>query len=116
MQGGSHVEVFSAQGRDPLALWKLTGSVSRDYFKDVRGYVVTMEGGSSTTNTKMQLPKTDKASCMYQCIYNHVLMELYIDCKLIYLIPIAGAHLQCQAPTKTPKRAEPFLYRVKSED
>lgn len=24
-QGGSHFEVFSAQGKDPVAKWKLTG-------------------------------------------------------------------------------------------
>jgi len=68
LQGGSHVEVFSVQGRDPLSHWKLTGSVSRDYLKDMRGYVVVMEGGSSTTNTRMQLPKADKTSCTYNYI------------------------------------------------
>ncbi len=58
------MEVLSAHGRDPLTRWKLTGSVSREYVKDIRGYVVTMDGGSSTTKTKMQLPKADKASRM----------------------------------------------------
>lgn len=64
-QGGSHVEVFTAQGRDPLSRWKLTGSVNRVYHKDVRGYVVTMEGGSSTISTQMKLPKTEKLLCKY---------------------------------------------------
>ena len=58
-QGGSHVEVFSAQGRDPVAQWKLSGPVKREYDRQVRGYVYVMEGGSSTT--RMQLPKSEKA-------------------------------------------------------
>ncbi len=55
------MEVFSAQGRDPMARWKVSGTVKREYSKEVRGYVCVMEGGSSTT--RIQLPKTDKASC-----------------------------------------------------
>ena len=71
-QGGSHVEVFTAQGRDPLSRWKLTGSVNREYHKDVRGYVVTMEGGSSTINTQMKLPKTDKLLCKCRVGMTHL--------------------------------------------
>ena len=60
-QGGPHVEVFSAQGRDPVSRWKLLGPVKKEYDKLVKGYVYALEGGSSTT--RMQLPKTDKGSC-----------------------------------------------------
>ena len=57
------MEVFSAQGRDPVSQWKLTGSVKKDYDKSLKGYVYRMEGGSSTTSTRMQLPKNEKLSC-----------------------------------------------------
>lgn len=59
------MDVFSAQGRDPASQWKLTGSVKKEFDKLVRGYVYTMEGGASTTTTRMQLPKSDKSSCKY---------------------------------------------------
>lgn len=57
------MEVFSAQGRDPVAQWKLNGSVKKEFDKTLKGYVYKMEGGSSTTSTRMQLPKTDKILC-----------------------------------------------------
>ena len=56
------MEVFSAQGRDPVAKWKLLGPVKREFSRDVKGYVYTMEG-SSSTSTRMQLPKNEKAQC-----------------------------------------------------
>lgn len=58
--------MFSAQGHDPAAQWKLTGSVRKEFDKVVRGYVYTLEGGASTTTTRMKLPKSDKASCEYE--------------------------------------------------
>ena len=56
------MEVFSAQGRDPVAKWKLLGPVKREYDRHVKGYVYSMEGSSSTT-TRMQLPRNEKAQC-----------------------------------------------------
>ena len=55
------MEVFSAQGRNPVSRWKLSGPVRKEFDRLVKGYVYTMEGGSSTT--RMQLP--DKGSCEY---------------------------------------------------
>ena len=92
-QGGSHVEVLSAQGRDPMAHCKLTGNVSRRwaeyspllpspqalhvilcdlgpccratrYDKSIRGYVQVMEGDS--TSTRMQLPGNERTSCEWR--------------------------------------------------
>lgn len=57
------MEVFSAQGSDPACQWKLTGSVKKEYDKSVRGNVYSLDGGTSTTTTRMQLPKLDKNSC-----------------------------------------------------
>ena len=57
-QGGPHVEVFSAQGRDPVARWKLSGTIKKEYDRQVKGYVYVMEGGSSTT--RMQLPRNER--------------------------------------------------------
>lgn len=62
-QGGAFVDVFSAQGRDPAAQWKLTGSVRKEFDKSIRGYAYVLEGGVSTTTTRMQLPKSDKSLC-----------------------------------------------------
>ena len=57
------MDVFSTQGRDPAAHWKLNGSVKKEFDKVVRGYVYSLEGGASTTTTKMTLPKSDKTPC-----------------------------------------------------
>ena len=65
-QGGAHVEVFSAQGRDPVSQWRLVGGVRKEYHKAVRGYVYCLEGGSSSTSTRMQFPRSDKATCTQQ--------------------------------------------------
>ena len=63
LQGGSHVDVFSAQGRDPTSQWRLVGSVKRVYEKSLHGYVYVLEGGSSTRASRMQLPKNDRTMC-----------------------------------------------------
>ncbi|XP_062593708.1 protein CFAP20DC-like [Saccostrea cucullata] len=56
-QGGPFVEIFSAQGKDPLHGWKHSGGIRREYEKDVKGYLYCLEG--STTTTKIQLPKAN---------------------------------------------------------
>lgn len=63
LQGGSFVEVFSAQGRDPVSKWRLSGSQSafkKIFDKDVKSYVYVLEGESTTT--KMSLPKDERQS------------------------------------------------------
>lgn len=64
------MEVFSAQGHDPAGHWKLTGSVKKEFDKEVRSYVYALEGGASTTTTRMNLPKSDKGSreCSDSCL------------------------------------------------
>ncbi|XP_026866766.2 uncharacterized protein C3orf67 homolog isoform X1 [Electrophorus electricus] len=60
-QGGAFVEIFSAQGKDPVAKWKLSGgqpSIRRVFDKQVKGFVYNLEGSSQTH--KMQLPKDGK--------------------------------------------------------
>ncbi|KFQ28659.1 Uncharacterized protein C3orf67, partial [Mesitornis unicolor] len=56
--GGPFVEVFSAQGKNPGAKWKVFGSPSairKEYDKGVKGFVFLLEGSSQIN--KMQLPK-----------------------------------------------------------
>ncbi|KFV06707.1 Uncharacterized protein C3orf67, partial [Pterocles gutturalis] len=56
--GGPFVEIFSAQGKDPGAKWKIFGSPSairKVYDKEVKGFVFVLEGSSQLN--KMQLPK-----------------------------------------------------------
>ncbi|KFR12369.1 Uncharacterized protein C3orf67, partial [Opisthocomus hoazin] len=55
--GGPFVEVFSAQGKNPEAKWKIFGNPSairKEYDKEVKGFVFVLEGSSQN---KMQLPK-----------------------------------------------------------
>nr|XP_055070194.1 uncharacterized protein C3orf67 homolog isoform X1 [Misgurnus anguillicaudatus] len=56
-QGGPTVDIFSAQGKDPVAKWKLYGkpSITKVFDKEVKGFVYSLEGSSQTH--KMQLPK-----------------------------------------------------------
>ncbi|XP_078399750.1 protein CFAP20DC [Cetorhinus maximus] len=59
-QGGPFVEIFSSQGKDPVAKWKLYGSpaVQKVFDKEVKSYVYILEGSSQ--RNKMQLPKDSK--------------------------------------------------------
>ncbi|XP_075370348.1 protein CFAP20DC isoform X1 [Mycteria americana] len=57
-QGGPFVEIFSAQGKNPAAKWKIFGNPSaiwKEYDKEVKGFVFVLEGSSQIN--KMQLPK-----------------------------------------------------------
>ncbi|KAK2862033.1 hypothetical protein Q5P01_001566 [Channa striata] len=62
-QGGAVVEIFSGQGKDPVAKWKLSGGASaihKEYNKEVKGFVYCLEGSSQTV--KMQMPENGKMS------------------------------------------------------
>ena len=65
-KGGVHVDVFSAQGRDPTSQCRLVGSVKRLYDKDLHGYVYTLEGGFSSTASRLQMPKDERSTCKWQ--------------------------------------------------
>ncbi|XP_027738178.1 uncharacterized protein C3orf67 homolog isoform X2 [Empidonax traillii] len=57
-QGGRFVEIFSAQGKNPGAKWKISGNPSaiwKEYDKELKGFVFVLEGSSQVN--KMQLPK-----------------------------------------------------------
>ncbi|XP_010287741.1 PREDICTED: uncharacterized protein C3orf67 homolog [Phaethon lepturus] len=57
-QGGPFVEIFSAQGKNPGAQWKIFGNPSaiwKEYDKELKGFVFVLEGNSQIN--KMQLPK-----------------------------------------------------------
>ncbi|KFW68690.1 Uncharacterized protein C3orf67, partial [Pygoscelis adeliae] len=56
--GGPFVEIFSAQGKNPGAKWKIFGNPSaiwKEYDKEVKGFVFVLKGSSQIN--KMQLPK-----------------------------------------------------------
>ncbi|XP_041836257.1 uncharacterized protein C3orf67 homolog [Melanotaenia boesemani] len=62
-QGGPVFELFSGQGKDPVAKWKLCGAPSaiyKEYNKEVKGFVYCLEGSSQTV--KMQMPENGKMS------------------------------------------------------
>ncbi|XP_044157820.1 protein CFAP20DC isoform X1 [Bufo gargarizans] len=76
-QGGPFVEIFSAQGKDPVAKWKLFGSQSaiwKDFDKEVKSFVFVLEGSSQTI--KMQLPRENKQ--MLGLIQRFLILQLYI--------------------------------------
>ena len=52
-QGGSHVDVLVASGKDSLAKHKLT-HVEREYNREVKGYIYSVAG--STTLARFQYP------------------------------------------------------------
>ncbi|XP_009089544.4 protein CFAP20DC [Serinus canaria] len=60
-QGGRFVEIFSAQGKNPGAKWKIFGNpsaISKEYDKELKGFVFVLEGNSLTN--KMKLPRETK--------------------------------------------------------
>ncbi|GAB5568193.1 protein CFAP20DC isoform X9 [Prionailurus iriomotensis] len=60
-QGGAFVEIFSAQGKNPGAKWKILGSPSviwKEFDKEAKSFVFVLEGSSQTN--KIQLPKENK--------------------------------------------------------
>ncbi|XP_077459820.1 protein CFAP20DC isoform X2 [Stigmatopora argus] len=62
-QGGAGVEVFSGQGKDPVAKWKLYGgqsAIRKEYDKEVKGFVYCLEGSSKSV--KMHMPDNEKMS------------------------------------------------------
>ncbi|XP_068451276.1 protein CFAP20DC isoform X2 [Clinocottus analis] len=62
-QGGAVVEVFSGQGKDPVAKWKLyagPSAIHKEYNKEVKGFVYCLEGSSQ--RVKMQMPQNGKMS------------------------------------------------------
>uniref|UniRef100_UPI0037E811FC protein CFAP20DC n=1 Tax=Semicossyphus pulcher TaxID=241346 RepID=UPI0037E811FC len=62
-QGGGAVEIFSGQGKDPVAKWKLSGgpsAIHKEYDKEVKGFVYCLGGSSQTV--KMQMPENGKMS------------------------------------------------------
>ncbi|XP_078802860.1 protein CFAP20DC isoform X3 [Oryzias latipes] len=62
-QGGAVFEVFSGQGKDPAARWRLCGgpaAVHKEYNKEVKGFVYCLDGSSHTV--KMQIPQDGKMS------------------------------------------------------
>ncbi|XP_010780761.1 protein CFAP20DC isoform X2 [Notothenia coriiceps] len=80
-QGGPVVEIFSGQGKDPVAKWKLCGGPSfihKEYNKEVRGFVYCLEGSSQTV--KMQMPEHGKMSL--GLLQRFLVLQVHIEqCK-----------------------------------
>lgn len=58
-QGGPSVDVFGANGSNPTANWKVSGTVQKVYDKALKSHVFVCDGGPSA---RMQLPKDDRRS------------------------------------------------------
>ncbi|KAF3856242.1 hypothetical protein F7725_016965, partial [Dissostichus mawsoni] len=80
-QGGPVVEIFSGQGKDPVAKWKLCGGPSfihKEYNKEVRGFVYCLKGSSQTV--KMQMPENGKMSL--GLLQRFLVLQVHIEqCK-----------------------------------
>ncbi|XP_059571796.1 protein CFAP20DC isoform X8 [Alligator mississippiensis] len=76
-QGGPFVEIFSAQGKNPGAKWKIFGSPSaiwKEFDKEVKGFIFVLEGSSQTN--KMQLPK--EARQTLGLIQQFLVLQIYV--------------------------------------
>ncbi|XP_034853839.1 uncharacterized protein C3orf67 homolog isoform X2 [Mirounga leonina] len=76
-QGGAFVEIFSAQGKNPGAKWKILGSPSviwKEFDKEVKSFVFVLEGSSRTN--KIQLPKENKQ--ILGLIQRFLVLQIYI--------------------------------------
>lgn len=76
-QGGAFVEIFSAQGKNPGARWKILGSPSviwKEFDKEVKSFVFVLEGSSQTN--KIQLPKENKQNL--GLIQRFLVLQIYI--------------------------------------
>ncbi|XP_036055783.1 protein CFAP20DC isoform X3 [Onychomys torridus] len=76
-QGGAFVEIFSAQGKNPGAKWKIFGSPSviwKEFDKEVKSFVFILEGSSQTN--RIQLPKENKQ--MLGLIQRFLVLQIYI--------------------------------------
>ncbi|XP_023571568.1 uncharacterized protein C3orf67 homolog isoform X6 [Octodon degus] len=76
-QGGAFVEIFSAQGKNPGAQWKILGSPSviwKEFDKEVKSFVFVLEGSSQTN--KIQLPKENKQ--ILGLIQRFLVLQIYI--------------------------------------
>ncbi|KAB0379141.1 hypothetical protein FD755_010719, partial [Muntiacus reevesi] len=74
--GGAFVEIFSAQGKNPGAKWKILGSPSviwKEFDKEVKSFVFVLEGSSQTN--KIQLPKENK---QIRNSFLFIIVDLYI--------------------------------------
>ncbi|XP_019360402.1 PREDICTED: uncharacterized protein C3orf67 homolog isoform X8 [Gavialis gangeticus] len=76
-QGGQFVELFSAQGKNPGAKWKIFGSPSaiwKEFDKEVKGFIFVLEGSSQTN--KMQLPKEVRQTL--GLIQQFLVLQIYV--------------------------------------
>ncbi|XP_048953460.1 protein CFAP20DC isoform X10 [Canis lupus dingo] len=75
--GGAFVEIFSAQGKNPGAKWKIVGSPSviwKEFDKEVKSFVFVLEGSSQTN--KIQLPRENKQ--ILGLIQRFLVLQIYI--------------------------------------
>ncbi|XP_035308266.1 protein CFAP20DC isoform X3 [Cricetulus griseus] len=76
-QGGAFVEIFSAQGKNPGAKWKIFGSPSviwKEFDKEVKSFVFILEGSSQTN--RIQLPKENKQ--ILGLIQRFLVLQIYL--------------------------------------
>nr|XP_044991680.1 protein CFAP20DC isoform X1 [Jaculus jaculus] len=76
-QGGAFVEIFSAQGKNPGAKWKILGSPSviwKEFDKEVKSFVFVLEGSSQTN--KIQLPQESRQKL--GLIQRFLVLQIYL--------------------------------------
>ncbi|XP_066473445.1 protein CFAP20DC [Tiliqua scincoides] len=76
-QGGPFFEIFSAQGKNPGAKWKIFGSpsvIGKEFDREVKGFVFVLEGSSQTN--KMQLPKETRQTL--GLIQQFLVLQIYV--------------------------------------
>lgn len=83
-QGGPSFEVFSTQGSNPTANWKISpaNAAKKVFDAKVKSYVYVLEPGASNF---MQLPKDEKKSSMLRCVRARALVYLLLQPFVVYL-------------------------------
>ena len=101
-QGGVAVEVFGANGSNPVANWKVAGSVQKVYEKAVKGYVYRCDGGPSA---KMQLPKDDRRSL--GLVQPYLVLQLHVPEAKPFSLELSVTDTARSRPPWPPRRGSP---------
>lgn len=89
-QGGDFVELLSAQGKAPAAMWKLHGKVVKSFEKSIKGNAFQLDGSAET---KMQLPKTATTHSL-GLAQRFLIFQLTVPCARAVAIEVGFSDFQ----------------------
>ncbi|CAG5120808.1 unnamed protein product, partial [Candidula unifasciata] len=88
--GGPYFELLSTQGRDFMNSWKESSSgIKKIYEKDVKGFILTLEGSPATT--KLVSPKDQKQSL--SLVQRFLVLQLYLPKGVDFSLELGATDL-----------------------